>query len=218
MIFNDYAVVLRRANTRETDRIACVYTKTRGRLMVRFPGVNRAAGKLKALAEPLACGEYRIHWRGGALTGVAAGGKLLTVFPGVRADFGRLSLALHFCELVYRMTPQAQPNPGKYELLYSALACLDSRADIPLALRQAFTLRLMKLAGYGLERPVLGIEPRFWRALHEEDFNKLDFSDEADLEYLSRADSVLRRFAASHFERPLNTIPPETAHRCLVGV
>jgi hypothetical protein len=205
MIFTDMGIVLLRVNTLENDRTVCIYTKTRGRVVVRYRGVNRPSGKMKALSEPLVCADFRVHWKTGAQTGVGAGGKIHSVYPGIRADLARLMLALHFCELTYRMTPLAQPNAGKYDLLASALAHLN-RFPPPNAMRHAFLLRLMELAGYGLENPVLGIDRAFWRKLHFADFGDLDFSSEEDLEYLSRTDTVARRFMASQFKMPLNTV------------
>ena len=205
MIFTDMGIVLLRVNTLENDRTVCLYTKTHGRLVVRFRGVNRPAGKMKALSEPLTCSDFRIHWKPGAQTGMGAGGKMHSVYPGIRTDFTKLSLALHFCELVYRLTPLSQPNVGKYDLLASSLAHLN-RCSAPNAMRQAFLLRLMALAGFGLEDPVLGIDKNFWNKLHFADFGDLDFSTEEELEYLSRTDTVVRRFLAAQFKYPLNTL------------
>ncbi|MFA5161232.1 MAG: DNA repair protein RecO [Elusimicrobiales bacterium] len=214
MILTDTAITLLRVNTRENDRAACVYTRTRGKLVLHFRGVNRHQGKLKAFAEPLSCAEHRYSFRPGALTGTAAGGKLITVFPGIRRDYSKLVLALHFCELLHQMTPASQPNPLKYDLLESALRHLDSAAA-PGAMRHAFTLRLMALAGFGLDRPVLGIDREFWRKLHHADFCDLECGDD-ELEYLPRTETVLRRFFASQLNRPPNSLalieaPPEPA-------
>ena len=74
-------------------------------------------------------------------------------------------MAFHFCEVVNKLTPAAQPSAGKYELLLSALQALD--ANPPSAwMRAAFVLRAMELAGYGLKETSLGLDSQFWAAVH----------------------------------------------------
>ena len=165
MIFCDYGIVLRSRPLRENDRIVTVFTKGGGKLEVNFKSVRRAAGKLKALSEPITWGDYRFYLRGGSNFPVCTGGATLSIFPGLRAGRDRIFMAFHFCEVVNKLTPAAQPSAGKYELLLSALQALD--ANPPSAwMRFAFILRVMELAGYGLKETSLGLDSRFWEAMH----------------------------------------------------
>lgn len=204
------AIVLARKNMREYDRLISVYTRGRGRLVLRVPGVNRARGKLKALSEPFVWGEFRIV-SSAAPGGTVSGGKVISVFPAIRADLARTRLALHFCELVLRFTPESQPSREKYNLLVSALAELERRSA-PKALRAAFTLRLMRDAGFGLDRPVLGINTDFWTQLHDAPFSDLDDAD-LDPRDLERAAHVVTRFCENHLDRPLKSVLAFSAER-----
>jgi len=198
------AIVLARRNIREYDRIISVYTRGRGRLTLRVPGVNRPRGKLKAISEPFSWSEFRIASSSAGLGGTVSGGKIISVFPAIRADLMRTRLALHFCELVLRMTPESQPSREKYNLLVSALSELERRSA-PHALRAAFTLRLMREAGLGLDRPVLGINTDFWVQLHDAPFSDLEDSD-LDPRDLEKASRVVARFCETHLERPLRSV------------
>ena len=204
MIFTDKAIVLFRQAFRETDRVLCVYAREHGRLNVRVPGVMRQTGKLKALSEPFVCGDMRIYTRGGGVMGTLTGGKLDSVFPSIRADLKRVSLALHCCELVMRLTPLHQPSEGKFELLYQALSELD-RSGANSAFQAAFTLRLMMLAGFGLDHPVLHISPSFWQKMHEDKFSNLLFTEPDDLVALGKCNNVCRRFLNQYLTYPLHT-------------
>ena len=205
MIFTDSGIILFRQEFREADRIVSLYTREHGRLNARLPGVLRATGKLKASSEPFACADYRFYVRRGGTIGTVTGGKINSIFPHIRQDLKRTTLAMHFCELMQRLTPLHQPSEDKYELLLSALTELEY-GEVNSAFAAAFTLRLMTLAGFGLERPVLKISAEFWRRMHEDELSSLVFSEPEDLLSLSKCNSVCRRFLNQYLTYPLNTL------------
>ena len=204
MIFTDAGIILLRQDFREADRLVSLYTRSHGRINVRLPGVARASGKLKAFAEPFVCADYRIYIRRGGTIGTVTGGKITNVFPTVRQHLQRTLLALHFCELMYRLTPLHQPSQAKFDLLLSSLLELEY-GEINPAFQAAFTLRLMALAGFGLDHPVLKISPEFWQKMHEEKLSSLVFSDPEDLLSLSKCNNVCRRFLNQYLTYPLHT-------------
>lgn len=205
MIFTDSGIILFRQEFREADRMVSLYTREHGRLNARLPGVLRAAGKLKAVSEPFACADYRFYVRRGGTVATITGGKINSIFPHIRQDLKRTTLAMHFCELIQRLTPLHQPSEAKYELLLAALTELEL-GEINSAFAAAFTLRLMTLAGFGLERPVLKISAEFWRRMHEDKLSSLVFSEPEDLLALSKCNSVCRRFLNQYLTFPLNTL------------
>ena len=207
MIFTDAAVVLYRQPFRESDRIVSVYTRTHGRLNARLPGVARSTGKLKALGEPLTLADLRFYVKRGGVLATVTGGKIHRVFPAVRTDLQRMQLALHCCELLLRLTPLHQPSQAKFELITTALTELEYGQPTP-AFASAFTLRLMTLAGFGLDRPVLQIPPAFWQRMHEDRFSDLVFQAPQDLLYLAKCNSVVHRFLDRYLTYPLNTVKP----------
>ncbi|WP_424245990.1 DNA repair protein RecO (recombination protein O) [Elusimicrobium posterum] len=208
MIFTDEGIILIRQNFREADRMACLYSRAHGRINVRFPSVNKTLGKLKCLSEPFVHGNYRIYVKRGAVIGCATGGKVESVFPKIRMSSARTRLALHFCELMFRLTPEHQPNNDKFELLLTALKDLQT-APLSPALSAAFTLRLMTLAGFGMDKPALAIPVDFWDTLHNAPFSSLEFKEEKDLENVNKAVYICRRFLNSHLSYPLNTLKEE---------
>ena len=207
MIFTDSAVVLYRQAFRESDCIVSVYTRTHGRLNARLPGVARSSGKLKALGEPLTLADLRFYVKRGGVLATVTGGKIHSVFPTVRGNLKRTHLALHSCELLLRLTPLHQPSGEKFELITTALTELEYGEPTP-AFAAAFTLRLMRLAGFGLDHPVLQIPPEFWQRMHEDKFSNLVFEDPQDLLYLAKCNNVVRRFLDRYLPYPLNTLKP----------
>lgn len=207
MFYCDYGIVLLRQDFRENDRVLALYTREHGRISLRVPGVNRAKGKLKALSEPLVCGEYRIYQRSSQALGAVTGGKIQSVFPHIRTDLKRQLLAMNCCELMMRLTPLHQPSEEKYLLLHHALASLDNTSPSA-AFAPAFTLRLMAAAGFGLDHPVLHISSEFWQRMHQDKFENLQFTEPEDLLSLSKCNEVCRRFLNQYLNFPLQTLKP----------
>ncbi|MDD5658078.1 MAG: DNA repair protein RecO, partial [Elusimicrobia bacterium] len=145
MMLNDLGIVLWRRDAGEYDRRVVLLTERHGALAARFGGVNRSAGKLKALSEPMVWGEYRLYFspRSGAVRVI--GGRLLSSFPAVRRDLRATLRALAMCEMALRLSPIGSASPEKYRLLQRSLAALEAGpADW---LEAGFGLKLLELAG-----------------------------------------------------------------------
>lgn len=205
MIFCDRGIVINRRQLRENDRIVTVFTEESGKLEVNFKGVRLAKGKLRALSEPVSWGDYRFYLKKGSAFPVCTGGSSLSVFGGLRADLASLCLALHYCELVNRITPAAQPSPEKYGLLLGALQDLELNGPAPW-LRQAFTLRLLELAGFGFRETSAGPEAGLWDALHGADWLTVRGLEE-NPDAASYVDGLFNRFFAGHLGVTLRTLP-----------
>lgn len=196
-------VVLSRRPYGEFDVIATIYTGALGKIPARFIGVRRPKGKLKALAEPMVLGEFRLYVRQGSEWTTATGGRIVDSFPAIRADFDRTCQGLRVCELLNKLVPDRSPNAAKLELAAEALAAI-ARSASPW-LPPAFALRLMALAGFGLGRgKPETIDPGLWSALHEEALALLEErpDDEAQRR---RIETRLDRALEELVERPLAT-------------
>lgn len=205
MIFTDSGILLFRQDFREADRMVSLYTREHGRINARLPGVSRSVGKLKAFSEPFVFADYRIYVRRGGVVGTITGGKIHQVFPGIRRELKKMTLAMLFCELFQRLTPLHQPSEDKFELLLCGLTELEYGQPNP-AFAAAFTLRLMTLAGFGLDHPVLQIPAEFWRRIHEDKFSSLVFTQPEEMLSLAKCNSVCRRFLNQYLAYPLNTL------------
>ena len=206
MNFTDDIIILLRQNFRERDRMVCVYSLNHGRMALRLPGVNRTDSKLKAISEPFANSCARIYIRRNASVGCITGGKLKSVYPHIRQDIKKIELASFFCELFYRLTPLANPNPAKFELLQTALSTLENY-PISQILAPAFLLRLMQESGFGLkDKPVLSINAELWDKLHNLPFDNLTFLNDIDVLDQNKVRYVCQRFLNRYLAYPLHTI------------
>ena len=206
MEFTDEIIVLLRQNFRERDRMICVYTLNHGRMALRLPGVNRSDSKLKALSEPFANSCSRIYIRRNATIGCITGGKLKSIYPNVRQDIKKMEMASYFCELFYRLTPLANPNPAKFALLQSAMQTLENY-PVNQVIAPAFLLRLMQESGFGLkDKPVLEINETLWHNIHTLPFDNLAFLNDINVLDLNKMRYVCQRFLNRYLSYPLHTI------------
>lgn len=205
MIFCDYGIVLQRRPLRESDRIVTVFTLEHGKLEVNFKSVRLAKGKLRALSEAVSWGDYRFFLKKGSNFPVCTGGSTLSVFPAIRSDLERLYLAMHYCEVVNRLTPAQSPAPEKYELLLGALQDLEAYGPA-FWLRRAFTLRALEFAGFGFRETAAGPEAEFWETLHAGSWLRVRalHEDPAQGEFI---DSLLSRFFGETIGVDLRTLP-----------
>ena len=205
MIFCDYGIVLQRRPLRESDRIVTVFTLEHGKLEVNFKGVRLAKGKLRALSEAVTWGDYRFFLKKGSNFPVCTGGSSLGVFPGIRKDLERLYLAMHYCEVVNRLTPAQSPSPEKYELLLGALNDLEAYGPA-FWLRRAFTLRALEVAGFGFRETAAGPEAEFWETMHAGSWLQVRAlgEDQAQADFI---DGLFSRFFSESIGVDLRTLP-----------
>ncbi|MFA6028769.1 MAG: DNA repair protein RecO [Elusimicrobiota bacterium] len=201
-------LVLRRGVLGESDRFCVLYTAEYGKLPVRFIGVNRPHGKLKALSEPLALGEYRLHLREGSESALCTGGSLTTTHPRLRADLDRLLRALQVCELLDRLTPVSQPSPAKFSLALETLARIEDAEALFSCdwLLISFSLRLLGEAGFGVaDLPVTERNRALWDLLHDAPLSEVAALPE-DPERRARLEGYLQRSVEGLTEKPLRTL------------
>ena len=194
MDFCDTAFVINSRPLQENNRIVTVFTRKNGKFETNFKSVRLAKAKLRALALTVSLGDYRFFLKKGSNFPICTGGQSITVYPGIRNDVRKLGMALHFCELLNRLTPAWQPAESKFFLLMDAFNELET-AGISFWTRHAFTLRLLDLAGFGFRNTATGIDSSLWDALHETPFNELK-GIESDPYAADYADRLYAHFLA----------------------
>ncbi|MBT3955373.1 MAG: hypothetical protein HOF38_04375, partial [Elusimicrobiaceae bacterium] len=165
--------------------------------------------KLKAFCEPFTQACYRIYYRRNADIGSGTGGKIISVFAGIRKDYKKTSLALEFCQFAKRLTPEHQPNILKYNLLVESLKEVEAVSQIDsryfYMYSCAFVLRFMHTAGFGLDKPVLGLSKAFWDKIHNTPLSEISFENE-EQETLDKTRYIVNRFLERYLDKPLQNI------------
>jgi DNA repair protein RecO (recombination protein O) len=139
------AVVLKRTDFGEADRLLTLYTPSLGKHRAIAKGVrkliSRKAGHLELFTH-----SQLLLAKGRALD-IVTQAETIAAFASLRADLVRTSRAYYVAELLDRFSEEGIVNHPLFELLVSALTWLDSESSLDLAVR-FFELHLLDLAGY----------------------------------------------------------------------
>lgn len=148
------AVVLRRHDLGETDRVVTLYSAHYGKLKAIAKGVRRPTSKLGGHLELFTRSQVMLA-RGRSFE-VITQVETVDAYRGLRDNLWRAGLAYYVAELVDRLTEEHAENPALYALLTTTLARIaDSRR--PDSAAHVFELQALSLLGYHPEVSVCAI-------------------------------------------------------------
>lgn len=139
------AVVLRRINYGETDRILTLYTREHGRISAIAKGSRKPVSRLAAGTELFTFGRYLLAT--GKTLEVVTQSETRESFPNIRADINRIAYATYMAELVNETVEDRDPNPDLFDTVLSNLYLLEGGVDPEVVIR-VFELQLMASSGY----------------------------------------------------------------------
>lgn len=151
------AVVLRRTNYREADRIVQLLTPL-GRRSVMARGVRREKSRLAGGIELFAVSDVVIGQGKGDL-GILTSARLVQFYRGIVTDYDRMQFGYETLKLVGRAS-ELVDEPEWYDILVEVLAALGvSSIDLRL-IKVWFYLRYADILGYalGLQYDTEGVE------------------------------------------------------------
>jgi len=144
-LYRTEAVVLRRGDLGEADRILTVYSPDYGKLRLIAKGIRRPRSRKAGHLEPFTRVELLLA-KGRDLD-VITQASAVDLYPRLRDDLARLGHAAYAIELLDRMTVEEGESRGPYRLLVDTLERL-TEADEPAPVVRYYELRLLDLLGY----------------------------------------------------------------------
>lgn len=144
-VYGTEAVVLRRMDLGEADRLLTLFTPSEGKVRaiakgVRRPG-SRKAGHLELFTR------CRLLLARGRELDIITQAEAVDLFPTLASDLERLAVAAHLVELMDRFTVEDGGAESLYELLLKALRHLDAGADLA-SLSRYYEVRLLEQVGF----------------------------------------------------------------------
>lgn len=162
--FTANAIVLRRADYRDNDRMLTLFSPTLGRIDALCRGCRRQKSPLLAASELFCAGEYSLYQAGDRLT-VTSCAVTDSYYP-LRADLERLSHGMYALELCAAAVQPGQENERLFLLLLRTLAHLAYGDKPPRRVTAVFLMGLLSLMGF---RPQVGRCVRCGRAVSPEE-------------------------------------------------
>ena len=182
------AIVLRRANYRENDRMLTLFSPTMGRVDALCRGCRRPKSRLLAAGELFCTGEYVLFQSGERYTVVSC--QVSDTYYALRADYDRLSHGMYALELCAAAVQPGQENERLFLLLLRTLAHLCYGASEPRRVTAVFLMGLTSLLGF---RPQVGRCVRCGEAVPAQDAGE----DEACGAFSAQQGGVLCRACAA---------------------
>jgi DNA repair protein RecO (recombination protein O) len=148
--YRTQAVVLRRVDFGEADRVLTLFTHADGKVKAVAKGVRRTTSRNGGHLELFAHSDVLLA-RGRELD-VVAQAETIRSFRRLREDLLRTAYAYELAELVDALTQPGQANPALFAALLQALTALEEAEDPRLVLGH-FVLAALDATGF---RPQLG--------------------------------------------------------------
>ncbi len=146
--FSTEAIILRRTNYGEADRILSLLTPERGKISAIAKGVRKPKSKLAGGLELFAQCDITIMEGRGDL-GLVTSARLKQFWGSILTDYDRMQFAYESIKIVNRAT-ETVSEPEFYYLLRDTLGWLDDLSVDWRVIELCFRLRLQQLLGRGL--------------------------------------------------------------------
>ena len=156
--YRSEAIVLRRSDFGEADRMLTLYSRELGKIRVLAKGARKPQTRKTGHVELFMRTNFLIA-RGRNID-IITQAELVEAYPALRDDLVRTTYAAYAAELLDKLTAEEDRDLRKYNLLSDALNWIAQGDNLLLAAR-FYELRLLSLAGYQpqLFRCVSGGEP-----------------------------------------------------------
>jgi DNA repair protein RecO (recombination protein O) len=138
------AIVLRRVDLREMDRIFVILSDRYGKFSVIAKGVRRPTARAASHLELFA--RTRLSLAKGRDLDVVTGAESINLHMNLRSDLTAMAMASHVVELVDQFLPEREVNLRSYRLLGRALDRMD-QGDSPARIARWFEMQLLVEVG-----------------------------------------------------------------------
>jgi DNA repair protein RecO (recombination protein O) len=144
-LYRVQAIVIRRRDWGEADRLLTLYSREQGKMQAIAKGARKPASRKAGHVELFTHVQLLIA-RSRSID-IITQAETVEAHRQLRESLERSTLAHYFAELLDRFTGEGEPDPALFNLLDSALTWLCQADDLRLATRY-YELRLLKLAGF----------------------------------------------------------------------
>lgn len=144
-VYRTEAIVLRRTDFGEADRLVTAFTPERGKLRLVAKGARKPSSRKSGHLELFSHGQYMVAV--GRDLDIVTQAETLEPFLPLREDLLRTTYAYYVAELADAFTAERDENRPLFELLKDAFGWLCDASDLLLVARY-YELHLLGLAGY----------------------------------------------------------------------
>lgn len=140
------AIVLKRSDFGEADRLLTLYTPDYGKIRAIAKGVRKPTSRKSGHVELFT--HTSLLLAKGRHLDIVTQADTLDTFVALQKNLERLGYACYIAELVDRFVEEANENRPLFVLLLDALSWLGDDSSVPLLLARYFELHLLQHVGY----------------------------------------------------------------------
>lgn len=148
------AIVLKRRNFGEADRILTALSKDFGKIQVKAPGVRRIPSRRSSHVELLNLSQLTLYKGSKTFMPIVTQAQTLEDFSLIKNDLGKIGYAYYICELINGLCPDNQENREVFFLLKNVLTKLSSDENSG-ELVSCFEKELLRTLGFWREAELL---------------------------------------------------------------
>jgi len=146
-IYSVHAIVLKRRNIGESDRVLTLFTKEYGKITVLAKGVRKIVSRRAPHIEIFTQATIMLHraktWD------ILTDAQTLSGYATLRKDLTKVSAAYFLCEIIDQLLPEHQEHRDIYDFFRGALVELDTKSDLAiLPFCQTKALTLLEQLGF----------------------------------------------------------------------
>lgn len=143
--YRSEAIVLRRSDFGEADRLLTLFSRERGKIKAIAKGARKPQSRKTGHVEPFM--RTRFLFAKGRDLSIVTQAEMVEAYPALRQNLVRATYASYAVELLDRFTAEEDKHIDIYDLLAEGLRWFSESDDLMLAARY-FELRLLALSGF----------------------------------------------------------------------
>jgi len=147
-VYRTEAVILRRINLGEADRILTAYSPDHGKLRLIAKGVRKPTSRKAGHLEPFT--RVQLLVARGRNMDIITQAEAIDMYPALRADLARIGRAAYVAELIDRFVVEGEESRQLYRLVLATYERLETEVEPAMALR-FFQIHMLLASGFGPE-------------------------------------------------------------------
>lgn len=145
------AIVLKRRNVGEADKLLTVLTKDNGKMQVKAPGVRKIASRRSPHIELLNLVSLNLYIR--SFTPIVTEAQMINDYQLIKKDLVKVGYAYHICEITDGLCAENEENEAVFYLLSQTLdsICMAETNEI-MPIVKNYEFKLLELLGFAVNR------------------------------------------------------------------
>ena len=143
--YKTQAIIVKRNNFSESDRILTVFTKTQGLITVKAKGVRKINSRRGPHVELLNLSVLSLYES--TKMSILTEAETIDSFENIKNDLGKIGLAYHICELINGLCAPHQENRMVFSLILDTFEKISESND-PKKVITDFEVELLTILGF----------------------------------------------------------------------